>query len=87
MVETDEVGFCSGAAGLYTTLQPEASSQLGNQKADQIRSTGVSRVASANPGCEMQIRSYLEDDYEIAHPIEWYMTALMEERERGAANG
>jgi len=87
VVETDEVGFCCGAAGLYTTLQPEASSQLGNQKADQIRSTGVSRVASANPGCEMQIRSYLEDDYEIAHPIEWYMTALMEERERGAANG
>jgi glycolate oxidase iron-sulfur subunit len=80
VVETDEAGFCCGAAGLYTTLQPKASAQLGNQKADQIRSTGVTKVASANPGCEMQLRSYLEDNYEIAHPIEWYMTALMEER-------
>ncbi len=78
VVESDEVAFCCGAAGLYTILQPEASAQLGNQKADQIRSTGVTRVASANPGCEMQLRSYLEDDYEIAHPIEWYLAALVE---------
>jgi hypothetical protein len=27
----------------------------------------------------MQLRSYLEDDYEIAHPIEWYLAALVEE--------
>lgn len=79
VVESDEVAFCCGAAGLYTILQPEASAQLGNQKADQIRSTGVTRVASANPGCEMQLRSYLEDDYEIAHPIEWYLAALVGE--------
>lgn len=79
VVESDEVAFCCGAAGLYTILQPEASAQLGNQKADQIRSTGVTRVASANPGCEMQLRSYLEDDYEIAHPIEWYLAALVQE--------
>ena len=86
VVEIDEVGFCCGAAGLYSTLQPEASAQLGNQKAEQIRSTGVTKVASANPGCEMQLRSCLEDNYEIAHPIEWYMTALMQER-REPANG
>ncbi len=79
VAESDEVAFCCGAAGLYTILQPEASAQLGNQKADQIRSTGVTRVASANPGCEMQLRSYLEDDYEIAHPIEWYLAALVQE--------
>ena len=79
VVESDELAFCCGAAGLYTILQPEASAQLGNQKADQIRSTGVTRVASANPGCEMQLRSYLEDDYEIAHPIEWYLAALVQE--------
>ena len=71
------------AAGLYTTLQPEASAQLGNQKADQVRSTGVTRVASANPGCEMQLRSYLEDNYEIAHPIEWYLAALVEDSKGG----
>lgn len=79
VVETDEDGYCCGAAGLYTVLEPEASVQLGNQKADQVRSTGVMKVASANPGCEMQLRSHLEDDYEIAHPIEWYLQAIQEE--------
>ena len=80
VVEIDEAGFCCGAAGLYTVLQPEASQQLGNQKAHQIRSTGVTKVASANPGCEMQLRSHLDDEHEVAHPIEWYLAALEGQR-------
>ena len=76
VVEIDESGMCCGAAGLYTMVQPEASDALGNQKAGQIRSTNVTRVASANPGCEMQLRSHLGADYEIAHPIEWYLRAM-----------
>lgn len=80
VTEIDDVGLCCGAAGLYTILQPEASEMLGNQKGDQIRSTGVRRVASANPGCEMQLRSHLDDDHEIAHPIEWYLNALQDEQ-------
>jgi glycolate oxidase iron-sulfur subunit len=80
VVEIDEVGLCCGAAGLYTLLQPEASSRLGNQKADQVRSTGVNRVASANPGCEMQLRSHLGRGYQVAHPIEWYLRSLEEEK-------
>ena len=76
VVETDEAGLCCGAAGLYTVLQPEASGRLGKQKADQVRATGVTRVASANPGCEMQLRSHLEPDFEVKHPIEWYLEAV-----------
>lgn len=76
VVETDEAGLCCGAAGLYTVLQPEASGRLGKQKADQVRATGATRVASANPGCEMQLRSHLEADFEIKHPIEWYLEAV-----------
>ena len=76
VVEIDPSGMCCGAAGLYTVLQPEASQQLGMLKADQIRSQGVTRVASANPGCEMQLRSALGEGYDIAHPIEWYLQAM-----------
>jgi glycolate oxidase iron-sulfur subunit len=76
VLEIDPSGMCCGAAGLYTVLQPEASQELGNRKADQIRSTGVNRIASANPGCEMQLRSALGAGYEIAHPIEWYARAV-----------
>jgi glycolate oxidase iron-sulfur subunit len=76
VVEIDPAGMCCGAAGLYSMLQPLASSELGNQKADQIRSKDVSRVASANPGCEMQLRTALGEGYDIAHPIEWYLRAV-----------
>lgn len=76
VLETDEVGLCCGAAGMYTVLQPEASGRLGTQKADQVRATGASKVASANPGCEMQLRSHLGRDYEIKHPIEWYLESV-----------
>lgn len=84
VVETDPAGFCCGAAGMYTVQQPEASRQLGEQKASQVRATGTSRVASANPGCEMQMRSHLEDGFEIKHPIEWYLEAVeAHEKTRG----
>lgn len=79
VVEIDDLALCCGAAGIYTLLQPTASSQLGNQKADQVRSTGVTSVASANPGCEMQLRSHLGAEYVISHPIEWYLRAIEEE--------
>lgn len=76
VVEIDPAAMCCGAAGLYTILQPEASKELGERKADQVRSTGVNLVASANPGCEMQLRAALGPRYEIAHPVEWYLQAI-----------
>jgi glycolate oxidase iron-sulfur subunit len=83
VIEIDPTGMCCGAAGLYTVLQPEASQELGNRKASQVRSTGVKKVASANPGCEMQLRSALGDGFEIAHPIEWYLQAIKRENPGG----
>lgn len=81
VVEIDEAGLCCGAAGMYTVLQPEASARLGDQKAAQVRATGLTRVASANPGCEMQLRTHLETAYEVKHPIEWYLESVMSEEE------
>ena len=77
VAETDPVGFCCGAAGMYTVLQPETSSKLGEQKATQVMATGTREVASANPGCEMQLRAFLGDEFTIKHPIEWYYEALL----------
>jgi glycolate oxidase iron-sulfur subunit len=76
VVEIDPAGMCCGAAGMYTVRQPETSSQLGRQKADQVRATGATKVASANPGCEMQLRSHLDSKFDVRHPIEWYLEAL-----------
>jgi glycolate oxidase iron-sulfur subunit len=87
VIEIDPAGMCCGAAGLYSLLQPEASAELGNRKAAQIRSTGVTRVASANPGCEMQLRSALGAGHQIAHPIEWYLGALVDAGVTGRVAG
>jgi glycolate oxidase iron-sulfur subunit len=76
--EIDPKGLCCGGAGLYTLLEPEAAGELGQQKADQVRSTGVTTVASANPGCEIQLRTHLGDTYDIRHPIEIYRDALQD---------
>ena len=76
--------MCCGAAGFYSILRPETSARLGGDKADQIRRTGAMLVASANPGCEMQLRSRLETDYRVAHPVELYLQALTEATESRA---
>lgn len=75
-VEIDVDGLCCGAAGIYSVLHPEASRSLGEAKAGQVRSSGSTIVASANPGCEMQLRSYLGGEYRVAHPVELYAEAL-----------
>jgi len=80
VVEADPGGLCCGAAGLYQVDHPETSEQLGAAKADKMRATGANLVASANAGCEMQLRRYLDDGYEVLHPIEIYARALRADR-------
>jgi glycolate oxidase iron-sulfur subunit len=75
-VEIDAGGMCCGAAGAYQLSHPEVSEQLGLQKAEQVAATGLAHVASPNPGCEMQLKTYLGDGYEVTHPIEVYWQAL-----------
>lgn len=77
-VEIDPDGICCGAAGIYSILHPEASERLGAQKAQQVRGAGATVVASANPGCEMQLRAHLGAGFHIAHPIELYRQALVD---------
>jgi glycolate oxidase iron-sulfur subunit len=78
-VEIDPAAMCCGAAGAYQLSHPEMSDELGRQKATQIEATGLTRVASANPACEMQLRTYLDEEIEVVHPIEVYWAALRAE--------
>jgi len=70
--------MCCGAAGAYQLSHPEVSRELGLIKAREIAATGLTRVASANPGCEMQLKTFLGDGYEVRHPIELYWNAIQE---------
>jgi glycolate oxidase iron-sulfur subunit len=81
--EIPEAGMCCGSAGVYNLLQPEAASELGQRKADSVRTTGAQLLISANPGCSLQIASALEAQGEtiaIAHTAE-----ILDASIRGAA--
>jgi glycolate oxidase iron-sulfur subunit len=59
VVEIPEASLCCGSAGVFNLLQPETASQLGDRKVDNLLSTGAQAVASANPGCLLQLTSGL----------------------------
>ena len=73
IVELANGDRCCGAAGLYNVLEPEMSGALMRQKAEAVRDAGVRVVASANPGCTMQIAAGLRElglNVEVVHPVE-----------------
>lgn len=77
---TDLDAMCCGAAGFYSVLRPDTSARLGRDKAEEIRGASLELVASANPGCEMQLRTHLEDGHRVRHPVELYHQALGEDQ-------
>jgi glycolate oxidase iron-sulfur subunit len=77
VVDADPGGLCCGAAGVYQIDHPETSEALGIAKADKVSETGATLVASANAGCEMQLRRYLDPGFEVVHPVEIYARAAI----------
>lgn len=73
VVEIPSGDVCCGAAGLYNVLEPEMSSELRRRKAEAVASTGTTVVATANPGCTMQIAAGLREfgaHMDVVHPVE-----------------
>ena len=75
VVDADPGGLCCGAAGVYQLEYPETSKELGDAKARKVEVVGANLVASANAGCEMQLRRSLGDRFTVAHPVEFYWEA------------
>lgn len=55
LVELAESNWCCGSAGIYNLIQPEMANALLERKLGHIRTTGVSIVATGNPGCLLQL--------------------------------
>jgi glycolate oxidase iron-sulfur subunit len=73
LVEIADGDRCCGAAGIYNVTQPEAAGQLGHAKAEAVAATDATIVASANPGCSVQLAAHLSSigaAVEIVHPVE-----------------
>lgn len=73
LVEMRDPTRCCGAAGIYSVLQKKMSRQLLENKMKDVASTGVRVVATANPGCMMQLQLgwYLSGvDGQVYHVVE-----------------
>jgi glycolate oxidase iron-sulfur subunit len=73
LVEPAEQAICCGSAGIYNLTQPEAAQELGERKAAHVAATGADVYAAGNPGCLVQVSTYLrrsERPLSALHPIE-----------------
>ncbi|HET6274916.1 MAG TPA: (Fe-S)-binding protein [Candidatus Cybelea sp.] len=61
LVEMDESAVCCGSAGLYNLTAPEMADRLQRRKVESICRTGAAIVATANPGCAIQMGAGLRD--------------------------
>jgi glycolate oxidase iron-sulfur subunit len=72
LVELPESNWCCGSAGIYNLIQPEMAGQLLQRKLRHIKATGASIVATANPGCLLQLINGAKQEglkLRIVHPI------------------
>lgn len=64
---------CCGSAGIFTLVQPKVSARVLDPKLRRIAESGADVVATANPGCLMQIGGGLllaGSDVVARHPVE-----------------
>jgi glycolate oxidase iron-sulfur subunit len=72
LVELGESSWCCGSAGVYALTQPAQADALLHRKVGRIEATGAELVATANPGCHLQIARGLHDRgtaTAVAHPV------------------
>ncbi len=73
LLEPAEQAICCGSAGVYNLTQPAAAQELGERKAANVAATGAEVYAAANPGCLVQVSTYLRRSGQrlpAVHPVE-----------------
>jgi glycolate oxidase iron-sulfur subunit len=60
-VSLPEASWCCGSAGIYNITRPETSAALMERKVGHVIATGASHLATANPGCHLQLARGLAD--------------------------
>jgi glycolate oxidase iron-sulfur subunit len=83
VVELPESTWCCGSAGIYAITQPEQADALLRRKTSHVIATGASWVATANPGCHLQIARGLDAagaGVQIVHPVSLLARAYRREQ-------
>jgi glycolate oxidase iron-sulfur subunit len=80
LVELAGADMCCGSAGIYNLLEPATARELGARKARVVLDAAPDVLATANPGCALQIAAALRraghPGLAIVHPIELVAAAL-----------
>ena len=75
LVELPEQEICCGSAGVYNLLQPELAGELKRRKVEHLLVAKVDAVATANPGCLLQLQSGL--NRETSAPKLYHVAELL----------
>jgi glycolate oxidase iron-sulfur subunit len=81
--ELPEASWCCGSAGIYNITQPEQAEKLQRRKMANIERTGCDRVATANPGCHLQLENGFKlvgQEGTVKHPVSILAEAYRQER-------
>jgi glycolate oxidase iron-sulfur subunit len=73
LVSPAEAEICCGSAGIYNLVQPEAAGQLGERKVKHLAALEPDMIATANPGCTLQIAAAARGfgyNWPVFHPVE-----------------
>ncbi len=73
LLEIPDGEQCCGSAGTYNLFQPESAHEIGVRKVENVQRVAPDLVASANPGCTLQMQSILRErgvTLRAAHPVE-----------------
>ena len=72
LTELEESAWCCGSAGIYNIIQPEMANELLDRKVKHIRASKAAIVATANPGCLLQIINGARKhgvEIRVVHPV------------------
>ena len=73
LVEMKLADHCCGSAGIYNATQPEMAGALLEEKMQHAGATGAQVIATANPGCILQLRhgaALYATGQEVLHVVE-----------------
>jgi glycolate oxidase iron-sulfur subunit len=73
LLEIPDGDQCCGSAGIYNLVAPQSSDEIGRRKADNVLSVKADLLASANPGCTLQLKRLLGErgaTLPMAHTVE-----------------
>ena len=73
LVSPAEPEICCGSAGIYNLVQPGPAADLGDRKARHLAALSADMIATANPGCTLQIAAAgrrLGHNWPVFHPVE-----------------